>query len=237
MTKKLFAIITITLTFLFSNALADDDKRKGSYLNLSATEGKEVQEDLLIATLYFEAEGSSPQSVQKKINETMAKALDEIKRNRKVKASTRNYSVYKYQPLVKKGEKKKSIWKGSQSIQLNSKDSDATLKTASTLQSMGLAQSGLSYMVSPELREETKDSLTEKAIEKLMSKAKKIAKMLGKEEIDVVSINVDSNNYYPTPSSSASMMKTRNITEIPIVASPGQTRVSTTISATILIKD
>ena len=79
----------------------------------------------------------------------------------------------------------------------------------------------------------------EKSVEKLLSKAKRVAKVLGKDEIEVLNINVDSNNYYPSPMpmrASGMMMKSMDAESVP-VASPGQSRISTTVSATILIKD
>ena len=139
MTKQLFTIITFVVALSFSNAFADDDKRKGALLNISASESVEVQEDLLIVNLRFETEGKTPQEVQEKINKVMVKALDEVKGNRRVKASTESYSVYKYHPRMKKGEKRNVVWKGSQSMQLKSKSSEDTLKITGKLQSMGLA--------------------------------------------------------------------------------------------------
>lgn len=240
MTKKLLTLIIFSITFSFSNAFADDDKRKGTHLNVSATESVEVDEDLLVVNMRFETEGKNPQEVQKEINEKMSSALAEVKKHKKIKVSTEHYSVYKYTPRVKKGEKKTTIWKGSQSMQLKSKDSELILKTTGALQSMGLAVNGLSYVVSPELREETNDSLMEKSVEKLLSKAKRVAKVLGKDDIKVLNINVDSSNYYPSPMpmrASGMMMKSMDAESVVPVASPGQSRISSTVSATILIED
>ena len=239
MTKKLLTLIIFATTFSFSNAYAGDGKRKGAHLNISASESVEVEEDLLVVNLRFETEGKNPQEVQKAINDKMTTALAEVKKHKKIKVSTEHYSVYKYSPRVKKGEKRKTIWKGNQSMQLKSKDSAEILKTTGTLQSMGLAVNGLNYVVSPDLSEETRDSLMEKSVEKLLSKAKRVAKVLGKDEIEVLNINVDSNNYYPSPMpmrASGMMMKSMDAESVP-VASPGQSRISTTVSATILIKD
>jgi predicted secreted protein len=238
MTKKLLTFITLAMMFSFTTALADKDKRKGALLNISASDSKEVEEDLLVVNLRFETEGKSPQEVQEKINEKMTKALDEVKKHRKIKVSTEQYSVYKYHPRIKKGEPKKTIWRGSQSLQLKSKHSDIILKTTGVLQSMDLAVNGLNYIVSPELREEVQDSLMEKAVEKLLTKSKRVAKVLGKDDIEVVNININSNNFYPSPmrASSAMMMKDMSAESSP-VASPGQSRITTSVSATILIKD
>ena len=78
-----------------------------------------------------------------------------------------------------------------------------------------------------------------KKARKLLNKAKRVAKVLGKDDIKILNINVDSNSYYPSPilmRSSDMMVKNTGAESVP-VASPGQSRISTTVSATILIKD
>jgi len=239
MAKKLLTLIIFAMTFLCANAFADDDEKKGTHLNLSVSESTEVEEDLLIVNLRFETEGKTSQDVQKEINKKMESALAEVKKQSKISVSTENYSVYQYNPRTHKGEKSQTIWKGGQSIQLKGNNFMEILKTTGILQSMGLAVNGLSYVVSPELSEETRDSLMEKSVEKLLNKAKRVAKVLGKDDIKVLNINVDSNSYYPSPilmRSSDMMVKNIGAESVP-VASPGQSRISTTVSATILIKD
>lgn len=239
MAKKLLTLIIFAMTFLCANAFADDDKKKGTHLNLSVSESTEVEEDLLIVNLRFETEGKTSQDVQKEINKKMESALAEVKKQSKISVSTENYSVYQYSPCTHKGEKSQTIWKGGQSIQLKGNNFMEILKTTGILQSMGLAVNGLSYVVSPELSEETRDSLMEKSVEKLLNKAKRVAKVLGKDDIKVLNINVDSNSYYPSPilmRSSDMMVKNIGAESVP-VASPGQSRISTTVSANILIKD
>ena len=239
MAKKFLKLIIFAMTFSCANAFADDDEKKGTYLNLSVSESTEVEEDLLIVNLRFEIEGKTSQDVQQEINKKMESALAEVKKQSKISVSTENYSVYQYSPRTHKGEKRQTIWKGGQSIQLKGNNFIEILKTTGILQSMGLAVNGLSYVVSPELSEETHDSLMEKSVEKLLNKAKRVAKVLGKDDIKVLNINVDSNSYYPSPilmRSSDMMVKNTGAESVP-VASPGQSRISTTVSATILIKD
>ena len=239
MTKKLLTLIIFAITFSYINALADNDERKGARLNLSVSESAEVEEDLLIVNLRFETEGKTSQDVQKEINKKMENALAEVKKQSQISTSTENYSVYQYSPRTHKGEKRQIIWKGGQSIQLKGNNSIEILKITGVLQSMGLAVNGLNYVVSPELNEATCDSLMEKSVEKLLNKAKRVAKVLGKDDIEIININVDSNSYYPSPmlmKSSDMMVKNIDAESVP-VASPGQSRISTTVSATILIKD
>ena len=79
----------------------------------------------------------------------------------------------------------------------------------------------------------------ELAVEKLMKKSKRVAKALGKDVIKVVSINVDADTSRPYPVMQYAMRMgamAKNEMASP-VAEPGETQISMTVSATIMIKD
>ncbi len=240
MNKQLIAFIA--LLFLFTNSTMADEgsKRKGAYLNISATENVNVTEDLLVVNLRFEAEGKSASAVQEKINKTMSEAFNKAKDLKNSQVSTEQYSVYKYHPRVKKSEKKKTIWRGAQHMRISGKSSDDILKMTGELQKMGLATSNLGYVVSPEKHEETRDALMEKAIKKLLKKSDRVAKAIGKKSTEVVNINIDSNHYQPMLRKRSKLMGMRaadNSEKHAPVAAPGQSQITMTVSATILIKD
>ena len=239
MKKQVAALVAILLVSLPFASFADDDK-KGAYLNISVTERREVEEDLLVVNLRFEFEGEEAKNVQDKINSTMKEALSTAKAIRNVNVSTEQYSVYKYHPHTKKSESKKTIWRGSQSLVVTGKDSDKILQLTGDLQKMGLAVTGLNYVVSPEKYEEVCDSLMELAIEKLMKRAKRVAKAIGADDIKIVNINVDANNQID-PMSQAQvhvMTMSSKVQEYASpVAAPGQSQIYMTVSARVLIKD
>ncbi|GAB4164689.1 MAG: hypothetical protein Tsb006_4280 [Rickettsiaceae bacterium] len=235
-TKLILCLILVVPEVTFAD---DNQQAKGTLLNLSVSEFTEVKEDLLIANLRFETDGPNQKVVQNKINSIMKKAINEAKKFNKLAFSTEQYSVYKYYQPKKQGEKVEPVWHGSQSIVISGSASDDILKLTGMLQDMGLAVNSLGYSVSAEKREEVRDSLMEKAVEKLMKKAGRVAKALGKTDIKVVNINIDSDTYRPFPAVQFSMRasamdKTEAVTP---VASPGQSQVSMAVSATILIKD
>jgi len=237
MKKQIVALVAILLVSLPFTSFADDDK-KDTYLNISATERREVEEDLLVANLRFEFEGEEAKNVQDKINSTMKEALSAAKSIRNVNVSTEQYSVYKYHPRVKKGESKTTIWRGSQSLVITGKDSDKILQLTGDLQKMGLAVTGLNYVVSPEKYEEVRDSLMELAIEKLIKRAKRVAKAIGADDIKIVNINVDANNQIsPMRQGRVMAMSSKGREYAAPVAAPGQSQIYMTVSARVLIKD
>lgn len=232
-------ILLIALGINSSNSFADD-KFKGTILHLTATETKEVEEDLLIANMRFEFEHKKPREVQNAINKKMKEALEKARKIDEVKISTEHYNIHRYYPNRRNsGVKEKEMWRGSQSLMLKSDDADKLLKLAGEFQDIGLLMSGLTYTVSPDKREKIKDGLLEKAITKLKSRASRAAKAIGKDKFEFAHINVNDNNHYPAPLPRNYAMRADMAGEAMSapVAAPGQSRVSLSVSVTVRIKD
>jgi predicted secreted protein len=236
--KKQILSVVMLLTFLPFNSFACGDTKDATYLNISATERREVAEDLLVANLRFEFEGDEARDVQNKINNVMQKALGKAKVVEDINVYTEQYSVYKYHPRTKKGEANKIIWRGSQSLLITGKNSDKILQLTGDLQKIGLTVTGLNYVVSPEKYEEIRDSLMEVAIEKLMQRSKRVAKAIGADDIKIININVDAMNpVIPMQQDRMLSMSSKGQEHSVPVASPGQSQIYMTVSAKVLIKD
>ena len=248
-------LLTLLFAAFSASAHAQDyqtvlDIPEGSTLvTLSATERVEVDQDLLIASLRYEAENKDSKKLQDDINEVMKKALEKAKAVSSVKVSTQQYYVYPHdydpnpQP-IERGEAPRKLertWRGQQGIDIKSKNADDLLTLVSALQELGLSMSGLNYTVSPELLEETRESLLETALTKLKSKADRTAKALGKTQSDLLQINVDIGGYYPQPMM-ARMDMAGGAPEMAMakmdapVAAPGQSEVTLTVSAQAMLK-
>lgn len=215
-------------------------------INFSATEKRTMPQDLLIASLRIEVEDKAdPAAVQKKINEAMSKALELTKKETSFKVSTGAYSVYKYdQPIIvnqKTGEQKnEAIWKGSQTIDIESKDATKLLDTVGKIQDMGFAMNNLAYTLSPEVVDKVRDELMVEALKKLQAKAKIVATTLGKSDVNLVDVNVDAGGpimpMYKTMMARAEMAMDAGAPMAPPVAEAGEQDVSLTVSARALIK-
>lgn len=215
-------------------------------INFSATEKRTMPQDLLIASLRIEAEDKKDATaIQKKINEAMTKALALAKKETAFKVSTGTYSVYKYDnPITvnaKTGEQKNEpVWKGSQDINIESKDSAKLLKAVGEIQTMGFAMNNLSYTLAPETVDKVRDELMVEALKKLTAKADIVAKALGKSKADLIDVNVDTGGpIYPM--AKAMMARGQEMGEMADamaapVAEAGETDVSLTVSARALIK-
>ncbi|MCB9996574.1 MAG: SIMPL domain-containing protein [Rhodospirillales bacterium] len=214
-------------------------------VNLSATERAEVEQDLLIATLRFEAENEDPKALQNRINEVMTKAVDTAKKYKGVKVTTQQYYVhpYDYDPDPRpynKGERPKleRTWRGNQGIQIKGTAADEVLELTGTLQDMGLTMNGLNYTLSPELMEQTHESLLEAALQKLTAKADRAAKALGKSSSDLREVNVDMGGGFPQPQPMmrGMAMSAEMAPMAAPVASPGESTITLTVSARAMLK-
>jgi uncharacterized protein YggE len=238
---KFLQVLLIFSAFIGLKAYGDDvNKEDGTYLNLSVTETKQVEPDILIASLRYESESESAKEVQNKINQMMKKALSVLEKKDNVEVSTEQYSVYKFYKPLKQGAPEKELWKGSQSIVIKSKSTEDILALSGQLQEIGLVMSDLHYEVSIAKIEETRTSMVENAINKLLSHAKRVAGIIGLKEVKIKNINIDGDNRYP-PVPYPKLMRTVATDMVNSVANPvsapGKIDITLNISATILLKN
>lgn len=210
-----------------------------SLVNLSATERVEVDQDLLTASLQYEAKNKDSAALQDEINKKMATAVEAVKKITSVKVSTGGYYVYQYDPDPNT-ERNEMEWRGAQSLNIKGKKADDLLKLVGDLQRMGLSMQGLQYSVSPELMEETQNSLLEAALTKLKTKAERTAKAMGKASAELLNVNVDMGSpHYPQPMMARAEMAMDSMAGAKMaapVAEPGETDITLTVNATALLK-
>lgn len=214
-------------------------------INFSATERRMVPQDLLIASLRIEVDDDNPMVIQRKINEAMTKALELAKKESAFKVSTGGYTVHRYnRPIPRRTgtdeQKYDETWRGSQTIEIQSKDSAKLLDVTGAIQGMGFAMNNLSYTLAPETVERVRDELMVEALKRLQSKAGIVAKTLGKANYELVDVNVDTGGpivaaYRGVMMRAEAAMAQSDAMPAP-VAEAGETDVSLTVSARALIK-
>lgn len=204
-------------------------------LSISATEQKEVQEDLLVANLVMSVENVDSSVVQSEINSAMQKALAEVVKVPGIDSNTGSYQVYETRdPRTK--EKK---WQGRQTLVLKSKEAQSVLDMVGKIQGAGFTVSGLNYMLDPQTARTLQDELLEAALLRLQKRAARAAKALGKTKAELKDVTVqDENNQYPQDGPSVYRMQAASFAEkaAPPVAQAGKTTVSLTVSARALLK-
>lgn len=214
-------------------------------INFSATERRAVPQDMIVSSLRIDVEDADPAAVQKKINEGMTKALALTKGETTIKTSTGGYTVHRYDQEVKRnaqtGEvQTKAVWRGSQTIDMESKDTAKVLDLTGKIQAMGFAMNNLGYTLAPETVEKVRDELMVAALQKLQGKAAIVGKTLGKSDYELVDVNVDTGG--PVMPMYKNMMMRAEVAmadaSMPApVAQAGETDVTLTVSARALIKE
>ncbi len=203
-------------------------------LSISATERKEVAQNLLVGTLSYVVTNRDAGVVQNDINTVMARAVEIAKKQDKVKISTGAYQVY--ETTVQRTEER--VWRGEQSLTLKSGDTKALLDLAGELQKLGLTMNGLSYTLDPETAVKVQDSLMESALKQLQERANRAAAALGKSGADLRDVSVQSDNMpYPRPyMPRAAKMETMAMDMAAPVAEAGETTITLTVSARAILK-
>jgi len=123
-----FALFTITSANASDVVTLPDGH---TALNISATETIQVDEDTLVASLRIQEEAKDAKSVQKTINEAMAKAVALVKKYPSLKIETGSYYVRpQYRYIKVKDENNKRVldkWTGSQTLTIKSEVSEDVL--------------------------------------------------------------------------------------------------------------
>lgn len=232
-----YAFLTaLVLVLPFSSAKAQSDDpilslpEGQAILSISATERKEVEQDLLVATLSFKAEDLKAVKVQNDINEKMAEAVKKAKKVDTVKVNTGSYQVYERT----NNRTNTTKWHGSQSLTLKSKDAADILELVGELQAMGLTSNGLNYTLAPETSVTIQDSLMEDALKQLQDRANRAAKALGKSGAELREINVSGGGipYQSKVYARSNMMMSADSVEMAApVAEAGEDTITLTVNA------
>jgi uncharacterized protein len=150
------------------------------YLQESAS--RDVEQNVLIATLQAHAEAASPAEAQAAVNGAMAAAIERVQTEAEIRPATGGYSVYQNRDR----DNRPVGWVAQQDLRLTSKDSAALLELAGSLQEMGLNLVGLGWQVDDETRRKVQEELTITAIATLRQRAQAIA-----ASVDMQIANID----------------------------------------------
>lgn len=184
--------LIVTLICLTQPALASDQPIFDQ-VSLSASASSEVANDVLTADLFAQAEGQEAQSLASEVNRKIAWGLEQAEKASEVSARTLDYRT---QPVYRNS--RVDGWRVSQSLRLESRDTDAISKLIGVLQKQ-LSVRSVNYTVSPEHRKDAEDRLIDEAIAAFSERAERVAAAFGKSGYRLVSVQVDTNDALPSP--------------------------------------
>ena len=177
-------LIVPLLFVLPAFAVAHETTDHYDRVHLSASAQTQIENDTVIATLYAQEEGSDAVQLANLVNKRINEAIVLVKQHDAIKLQTNNYST---SPVYHKN--KITGWRVRQSVRLESQDMTLMSGVLGDLQQT-LALEGISFAVSPELKNSTDDGLIGEALMVFEKRAKNITQQLGRKNYKIVDINV-----------------------------------------------
>jgi len=163
-------------------------------VDLQAEVSREVQNDLMNASLYAEASDPSAARVADQLNRLGAEALKTAGEFKTVKARSGYAQTY---PVYDRANKLTG-WRGRTEIRLESKDVQAMAALIGKLQST-MQLGGISFTVSPDLRRQTENELITDGVAAFRARADIAAKALGGRSYKIRRIGLNTGGFAPGP--------------------------------------
>jgi predicted secreted protein len=186
-------ILSILLAFPAAVAAADAPPRYNT-VELQADAQREVQNDLLNATLYVELNDASPSVLANALNKRVNEALRVAKEHKGVRVRSGGNQTY---PVYTRGNVLQG-WRGRAEIRIESKDFEAASALIGKLQS-GMQLDGMHFSVSPEARRAVETELITEAIAAFKARADVVRGALGGKSYKLERLSVASGHPPPRP--------------------------------------
>lgn len=155
---------------------------------------REVANDWATARMTVQAEGKQAAAVAAEVNTAMKAAMDRAKRASAVEVRSGGYSTH---PVYDDGRVVR--WRATQTLLLESGDTDALSSLIGTLQSESVLLSGIEFGVRRETRQAIEDELITEALTRFRARAKLVAEGLGAKDWSVAEVNVGATGTAPPP--------------------------------------
>jgi predicted secreted protein len=188
--------IVLLLLCVFSWSVGLADEAQGPTHNrvaLSVDASDEIDNDLLVATLGIQREGSRAATLADEVNRAVNWALAEARKHAMVKVQTQSYQT---RPIYRNNTL--SGWRVSQSIRLESKEATDLSELIARLQER-LALQSIGFEVSDETRRTENDALIKEALKRFRERAAMITEQLGRRSYRIIQVDVNTHGVQPMP--------------------------------------
>ncbi len=198
-------------------------------VSLSASAESDVENDLLVAELFMQREGSDAAGLAREVNEALEWAVGEAKKIPEVKMQTLDYRTYpQYNKQVLSG------WRVRQAMRLESANTSVLSELVGRLQER-LAVDSVAYKLSPEQRQQAENALIQVALDAFIERAKLITEQFGRADYRLVNVDVSTSGFAPRPMYRAALGNARVEAAAPSFE-PGSQAVRVQVSGTIELR-
>ena len=191
--QRTAAVLTLTLgAFASLPALAEGINY--NQVSLRAEASQEVPRDLMIVTLYTEAQNSDSAKLAAEITTTMNNALNQAKQVKEVTLRQGSRNSF---PIYDNKTQKITGWRERAELRLESTDFAALSKLTGELMQT-LKMGNMQFTVANATRKTSEDALLKDAVNAFKARAQLATDALGGKGYKIVSLNLNSNGY-PQP--------------------------------------
>lgn len=198
-------------------------------VTLTVSAEAEVENDLLVAVLFAQAEGREAAAPADEVNRIMDWAVSLSRSHPEVKVQTLGYRT---QPVYNKNNIR--AWRVNQSLRLEARDGRLLGDLVAKLQEQLQLQS-IGYELSSDQRRTHLDELTDAAMQRFQERARHIAKSLGRGGYRIVRVNINDGYRGPAPIARGMMMEAAaaDVSVAPARIEAGTQQVTVSINAEI----
>jgi predicted secreted protein len=177
---------------LTAPALAQEEDLTYDLIDLTAEARLDVENDLLIATVFAEVENNDQADAANAVNEAIAWAAERARRVEGIEIQTTNYTT---RPLYANGRRIVG-WAARQGLKLESGDAEALSALLGELQERVAVQS-MGYGLSDTARNDAEERLIADALAQFDRRARLVAGELGRDGYRIVRLNIGTGGFYP----------------------------------------
>ena len=227
-------VLGLVIFCAYAQAGAQDSGLTFDRINLSVKVQKDIENDLLIASLFTDQKAFEQSLVAEQINSTMKWALKITEEEPAVQMQTTGFNMYP----VNDRNNRLAGWRGRQGIRLQSTHVEKLTRLIGALQKK-LAIESMTYGISKALRTTAEEGLIAEAINEFQKRAKLIVSQMDRTGYRVVAMNIytQPNHSSRLPYQSRALAMETDLaleTDIPApVVQLGQQTLVVSISATI----
>jgi len=178
---------------IFAMAANAQENQTYDRIDLMASAALDVENDLLIATVYAEVEDNDQADAAEDVNEAIAWAADRARTVSDIEIQTMNYST---RPVYANGRRIVG-WVARQSLRLESADAEVLSSLLGELQERVAIQS-IGYGLSRAARNAAEETLIAEALAQFNQRAELVARELDREGFRIVRLSVGTpNGFFP----------------------------------------
>lgn len=203
----------------------------GPTVELTAEAARPAANDMVRATVYAEASGSSPAELARRVNQDIAEGLRVARARSGITVKSGRQETF---PVYGK-ERRIESWRMHSEVVIESRDAAVVSELLGQLQQMRLAVAGVSQFPSPETRRKAEDEATREAIANFRARAAVVAETLGKP-YTIRHLNVMQGGQMPMPVMRAPRMAMDAAAAAPPLEA-GESLITTTVSGKVELAD